>query len=105
LREKTAATFPPARGGPSDAKPDGTSRANMTYKFAVIFEASATGYGAYVPELPGCVAVGSTLEETERLVVEAIELHIDAMTEDGEELPSSEPFATKIVELKVPATT
>ena len=53
-------------------------------KYAVIFEKSRTGYGAYVPDLPGCVAVGKTLKETQRLIREAIELHLQGMREDGD---------------------
>ena len=56
-------------------------------KYAVIFEKSANGYGAYVPDLPGCVAVGDTLEETQKLIREAIELHLQGMREDGDEIP------------------
>jgi predicted RNase H-like HicB family nuclease len=45
-------------------------------KYAIVIEKSDTGYGAYVPDLPGCVAVGETLKETARLVREAIEFHL-----------------------------
>jgi predicted RNase H-like HicB family nuclease len=55
--------------------------------YAVIYEKSATGYGAYVPDLPGCAAVGQSLEETRALIREAIELHLVAMREDGEPIP------------------
>lgn len=56
-------------------------------KYAVIFERSSNGYGAYVPDLPGCVAVGDTLDETQQLIREAIELHLKGMREDGEPIP------------------
>jgi predicted RNase H-like HicB family nuclease len=56
-------------------------------KYAVVFEKSDTGYAAYVPDLPGCVTTGSTLEETERLIREAIEFHIDGMKLHGERIP------------------
>jgi len=49
----------------------------------------ATNYGGYVPDLPGCVATGATVEETERLLREAIALHLKGMKEDG--LPIPEP--------------
>ncbi len=55
--------------------------------YAVIFETSRTGWGAYVPDLPGLAAVGSTFEETEQLMREAIELHLGAMLEDGDSIP------------------
>jgi len=49
----------------------------MKMKYTVVYEKSEDGYGAYVPDLPGCAAVGDTLEETERLVAEAIAFHIE----------------------------
>ena len=58
-------------------------------KYAVVIEKSETGYGAYVPDLPGCVAVGETLVETERLIREAVEFHVEGLREDG--IPVPEP--------------
>lgn len=63
----------------------------MSLKYAVVIEKSETGYGAYVPDLPGCVAVGETLGETERLIREAVEFHVDGLREDGLAVP--EPSA------------
>ena len=65
-------------------------------KYAVIFEKSANGYGAYVPDLPGCVAVGDTIEETQKLIGEAIELHLEGMREDGEPIPMPTTIAREI---------
>jgi predicted RNase H-like HicB family nuclease len=62
-------------------------------KYAVIFEKSQTGYGAYVPDLPGCVAVGKTLKATQRLIREAIELHLQGMREDGDPIPEPSSIA------------
>jgi predicted RNase H-like HicB family nuclease len=45
-------------------------------KYAVIFEKGDTSYGAYVPDLPGCVAVGETLEEVQRLIRGAMTFHL-----------------------------
>jgi predicted RNase H-like HicB family nuclease len=56
-------------------------------KYAVIFEKSSTGYGAYVPDLPGCVATGKTLAVTKKRIAEAIEMHLEGMREDGERIP------------------
>jgi predicted RNase H-like HicB family nuclease len=53
-----------------------------------------TDWGAYVPDLPGCVAVASTREEVERLIRDAIELHLRGMREDGEPIPA--PTSTAI---------
>ena len=67
-------------------------------KYAVIFEKSADGYGAYVPDLPGCVTVGDTLEETERNIREAIQGHISVMREFGDPIPEPTTVA-EIVEV------
>ena len=56
-------------------------------RYAVVIEKSQTGYGAYVPDLPGCVAVGETAGETERLIREAVEFHLEGLREDGLAVP------------------
>jgi predicted RNase H-like HicB family nuclease len=56
-------------------------------KYAVVFERSEDGYGAFVPDLPGCVTVGDTIEEAESNIREAISGHIAAMVEHGERIP------------------
>jgi predicted RNase H-like HicB family nuclease len=56
-------------------------------QYAVIIEKSATGFGAFVPDLPGCVAVGETEDEVRQMIREAIEFHIDGLREDGEPIP------------------
>ena len=58
-------------------------------RFAIVVEDAGTNFGAYVPDLPGCVATGESVAEVERLIQEAIELHIEGMIEDG--LPIPEP--------------
>jgi predicted RNase H-like HicB family nuclease len=58
-------------------------------RYAVVIEKGKTSYGAYVPDLPGCVAVGETREEAERLIREAIQFHLDGLREEG--LPIPEP--------------
>jgi len=55
--------------------------------YAVVIEQTNDGFGAYVPDLAGCVAVGDTVEEVESLIREAIAMHIDGMLEDGLEVP------------------
>ncbi|PYR96608.1 MAG: HicB family protein [Acidobacteria bacterium] len=72
----------------------------MKKKYAVVIEKGATSLGAYVPDLPGCVAVGETREEVERLVQEAIEFHLEGMRADG--LPIPEPTSV-VVEVEVSA--
>jgi predicted RNase H-like HicB family nuclease len=56
-------------------------------RYAVIVEECETSFGVYVPDLPGCVAVGETKEEALRLIQEAIEFHIEGMREDGQPIP------------------
>jgi len=56
-------------------------------KYAVIIEKGPTSYGATVPDLPGCTAVGETLEEVETLIREAIDFHIEGLRADGDPVP------------------
>lgn len=56
-------------------------------KYTVIIEEGDTSYGAFVPDLPGCIAVGETKEETLELIKEAIEFHIEGLKEEGEAIP------------------
>ena len=55
-------------------------------KYAVVIEKGENNFSAYVPDLPGCVAAGDTVDEAERLIREAIEIHIRGMREDGLEM-------------------
>ena len=55
--------------------------------YVVIVEKGPASYGAYVPDLPGCVAVAETHEEALELIREAIELHLDGLKEDGLPIP------------------
>jgi predicted RNase H-like HicB family nuclease len=57
-------------------------------KYAVIYERGSEGWGAWVPDLPGCVAAGDTRAEVEQLIREAIELHIESLREHGEPVPA-----------------
>src|SRR5947207_3355984 len=58
-------------------------------KYAIVVERAERNYAAYVPDLPGCVATGKTVEETARLLREAIEIHVAGLREDG--LPVPDP--------------
>ena len=62
-------------------------------RYAIIIEKSETGFGAYVPDLPGCVAAGATLAETETLIREAVEFHLAGLREDGIEVPAPSALA------------
>jgi predicted RNase H-like HicB family nuclease len=56
-------------------------------KYLVILEHSSTGYSAYVPDLPGCVATGDTKETTEQNIFVAIQFHIEGMQAEGYDIP------------------
>ena len=60
--------------------------------YIVIVERGEKSYGAYVPDLPGCVAVGETKEEAAQLIREAIALHVAGLRREG--LPVPEPSST-----------
>ncbi len=65
-------------------------------EYIVILELGDSSFGAYVPDLPGCVAVGESREETMELIREAIELHIQSLRENGEDVPSPHSFVEKV---------
>ncbi len=56
-------------------------------RHAIVIEKTEGNYSAYVPDLPGCVATGTTVEETEKSIREAIEFHLDGMREDHTPIP------------------
>ena len=57
------------------------------YKYLVIIEKSESGFSAYIPDLPGCIATGSTRKMVERNIYEAVKFHIEGMKEEGLEVP------------------
>ena len=66
-------------------------------KYLIIFEKSKTGYGAYAPDLPGCIATGRTIAEVKKRMAKAIEMHLAAMRADGDQIP--EPSHFELVEV------
>ena len=56
-------------------------------KYAIIIEKGRNNFSAYVPDLPGCVSTGKTIEETKKNIHDAIEFHIEGLKEDGENVP------------------
>jgi len=56
-------------------------------RYAVVIEKALSNYSAYVPDLPGCVATGATVEEAEVQIREAIAFHLAGMREDGDPIP------------------
>jgi len=59
-----------------------------TTEYEVVVEQDETSFGAYVPDLPGCVAVGESRDEAIELIREAIEMHVESLRENGELLPA-----------------
>jgi predicted RNase H-like HicB family nuclease len=56
-------------------------------RYAIVVEKAGKNYSAYVPDLPGCIATGKTPEETEQVIREAVELHLNGLREDGLPIP------------------
>ena len=65
-------------------------------RFLIVIEKAENNYSAYSPDLPGCVAAGSTREEAEKSMYEAIEMHIQGLQEDHLPIPESTSFAEYI---------
>jgi predicted RNase H-like HicB family nuclease len=65
-------------------------------KYLVIYEKTDTGFSAYAPDLPGCIAGGITLQETTELMRGAIEMHLEAMRQDGDPIPEPTTVADYI---------
>jgi predicted RNase H-like HicB family nuclease len=59
----------------------------MKLSYAVVFERLPNNYGAYVPDLPGCISTGDTWDEMQQMIREAIVFHIEGIMEDGEPVP------------------
>ena len=69
----------------------------MNLKYAVIFEQAENNWAAYVPDLPGCITTGRTLEETEINIREAIEGHLKTLAEFGDPIPRPTSIAKDVV--------
>ena len=63
-------------------------------KYLAIIEETATGFSAYSPDLPGCIATGATRDEVEREMQGAIQFHIDGLREDGFPVPEPHAYST-----------
>ena len=69
-------------------------------RYAIVIEKTERNYGAYAPDLQGCIATGATVEEVERNMRGAIEMHLAGMREDGEPIP---PPSTRVEYVDVAA--
>jgi predicted RNase H-like HicB family nuclease len=56
-------------------------------RYAIVIEKAGSNYSAYVPDLPGCIATGVTVADAEKLIREAVELHLSGLREDGQPIP------------------
>lgn len=65
-------------------------------RYAVVIERADQNYSAYVPDLPGCIATGATVEEVETEIGEAIRLHLEGLLEDGLAVPAPSAIAEYI---------
>ena len=68
----------------------------MNHRYAVIFEQAQSNWAAWVPDLPGCITTGATLEDTERNIREAIRGHLRTLLDFGEPLPTPTSLAREI---------
>jgi predicted RNase H-like HicB family nuclease len=65
-------------------------------RLLIVVEQTPTGFSAYSPDLPGCVAAGATRQDVEQKMREAITLHLEGMREDGLAVPSPHAYATYV---------
>ena len=65
-------------------------------QYIAVIEQGPRSWGAYVPDLPGCISVGKSREEVERLIREAVALHLEGMAEDGDTIPAPGTWTTVV---------
>ena len=71
-------------------------------KYAIIIEKTVNGYSAYVPDLPGCVAAAGSFEDTEKLIRDAVVVHLESLQEHGDSIPDPQT-SVGLVEVPVVA--
>jgi predicted RNase H-like HicB family nuclease len=69
-------------------------------RYVIVIENAGSNFSAYAPDLPGCIATGATIEETERMMREAIEFHLECLRADGDAIP---PPSSKVEYVDVAA--
>ena len=69
-------------------------------RYAIVIEKAPSNYAAYVPDLPGCIVTGATVAETESLIRQAIEFHIEGLKADGLPVP---PASSQVEYIEIPA--
>ena len=65
-------------------------------RYLVIIEESATGFSAFLPDLPGCIATGATRDEVQNAMQEGVEFHLEGLRESGEPVPPPRSTATYV---------
>ena len=70
-------------------------------KYAIVIERTTSGYSAYVPDLPGCVAAADSYQTTEQLIREAVVFHLESLRGDGNPIPEPRT-SVALVEVPVP---
>ena len=65
-------------------------------KLLVVVEQTDTGYSAFSPDVPGCIATGKTREDVERTMKDAIALHLEGLRADGDAVPAAHSYATYV---------
>ena len=63
-------------------------------KYLIVVEETGTGFSAYSPDLPGCVATGATHDEVEKTMREAVQFHLDGLREEGLDVPAPHSYST-----------
>ncbi len=71
-------------------------------RYLVVIEKGENSYGAYAPDVPGCVAVGDSVEETLKLIKEALEFHLEGTVEVGEPVPEAAHVEAHFVDVALP---
>jgi predicted RNase H-like HicB family nuclease len=89
-----------ARSTVFSSKPDWGEIKVTAMRYAVVIENAGTNFSAYVPDLPGCIATGATVAETEAAIREAIVFHLDGLREDGSPIP---PPSSRVEYIEVAA--
>lgn len=69
-------------------------------RYAIVIEKAVSNYAAYIPDLPGCIATGGTVAETESLIRDAIEFHLEGLKADGLPVP---PASSQVEYIDMPA--
>lgn len=65
-------------------------------RYLIVIEKSDTGYSAYSPDLPGCIATGLTRDEVERTMRETVSFHVDGLRAEGQPVPAASSVATYV---------